>query len=161
MALDPVYIARMTGWKGGVDVSGLALTLGSVCSPVEEGLLGIDDRRIPQCEELQPVERNGRLYYELPPGAYIIRYNEVVEVPLGFIALALPRSSLLRMGATLYTAVWDPGYKGRGVGLLSVFNPKGVILEKGVQVAQLVFIMLGGSGRGYSGVYQGEGLQQS
>ncbi len=161
VALDPEYIARLIGWSGGVDVAGLTLTLDEVCVPLGEAMLARGERRLPECKRVEPVEKAGRLYYRLSPGPYIIRYSETVEVPLGFLALALPRSSLLRMGAVLYTAVWDPGYRGRGVGLLNVLNPEGVVLEKGVQVAQLVFITLAGRGRAYSGVYQGEGLQHS
>ena len=159
MALDPSIIARIVEWKGGVDVSGLALTLDEVCVPRGAGMLARGERRLPDCEGVEPLKgEDGRLYYELQPGAYIVRYGEVVEVPPGFIALAIPRSSLLRMGAVLYTAVWDPGYRGRGVGLLTVFNEEGVRLEKGVQVAQLVFIALVGSTRIYRGAYQLEGL---
>lgn len=95
--------------------------------------------------------------FSLPPGAYIVRYREYVKIPDDCIALAIPRSSLLRMGATLYTAVWDPGYKGRGYGLLAVFNNRGIVLEKGAQIAQLVYIkMTGRTSFTYRGTFYGE-----
>ncbi len=161
MALDPEYIARIIGWRGSIDVAGLALTLGDVCKPRGEGLLGVDERRLPECNPVEPRVEGARAYYRLGPGHYLVRYSEVVEVPPGFLALAIPRSSLLRMGVVLYTAVWDPGYRGRGVGLMHVLNEDGVVLERGVQVAQLVYISLAGRGAVYRGVYQGEGLQHS
>ena len=48
----------------------------------------------------------------------------------------------MRIGASLYTAVWDPGYEGRGSGLLVVHNKNGIYIEKGAQIAQLVFIRM-------------------
>ncbi|MEM2452891.1 MAG: deoxyuridine 5'-triphosphate nucleotidohydrolase, partial [Ignisphaera sp.] len=76
------------------------------------------------------------------PGGYRIRYREIVKVPENTIAIAIPRSTLLRIGATIHTAVWDPGYEGRGEGLLVVFNNHGIEIEHGAQIAQLVFISL-------------------
>ena len=46
------------------------------------------------------------------------------------------------MGATLYTAIWDPGYEGRGSGLIVIHNPYGIYLRKGTQVAQLIIIRM-------------------
>jgi dUTP pyrophosphatase len=75
------------------------------------------------------------------------------------IALAIPRSTLLRSGATLFTAVWDPGCEGRGEGLLVVFNPYGVEIERRAQIAQLVFIRLDRETKFvYRGSYQRENI---
>lgn len=65
----------------------------------------------------------------------------------------------MRSGAILYTAVWDPGYRGRGQGLLNVYNPKGIKLKLNARIGQLVFFRLGKpSMRPYKGFYQKEGL---
>lgn len=136
-----------------VDCAGLKLTLSEVYSLGNKGFLGISERVLP---EYKPVEPRDNKFF-LDRGVYVVRYGEYVRVPSDAIALAIPRSSLLRMGVTLYTAVWDPGYEGRGYGLLSVFNEYGVVLEKGVQIAQLVFIrMTGETQYVYRGVYYGE-----
>lgn len=92
--------------------------------------------------EVIEVKSNNNGIYTLAPGAYRIRYKEIVKVPENTMALAIPRSTLLRIGATVFTAVWDPGYEGRGEGLMVVFNPYGVEIEQGAQIAQLVFISL-------------------
>jgi dUTP pyrophosphatase len=74
------------------------------------------------------------------------------------MAFARPRSTLLRSGVAIHTAVWDAGYSGRGEGLLSVLNPKGYRLQRGAAVLQLVFLRLGAAtAEGYRGKYQGEG----
>ncbi len=121
-----------------VDCAGIKLTLAEVYSFKSTGSLGNSTRKLPEVAEIPP--RNG--VFELPQGAYRAVYGEVVEVPEDCLALAIPRSSLMRCGAIIFTAVWDPGYKGRGEGLLVVFNPHGIVLEKGVQIAQLVYIKL-------------------
>jgi dUTP pyrophosphatase len=73
------------------------------------------------------------------------------------MALAYPRSSLLRCGVTLHTAVWDPGYSGRAEALLVVHNTHGFRLGRAARIAQLVFTRLGDSvDRPYEGRYHGE-----
>ena len=96
-------------------------------------------------------------YWYLSSGAYLVRYSEIVRIPRGTIGLVLPRSSLLRMGCTLFTAVWDSGYEGRGIGLLAIFNPKGIILKKGTRIGQLILIEARGKEK-YHGQWQREGI---
>lgn len=135
-----------------LDCAGIKLTLKSVYVPETNGELRISDKALPKYKEIKcdPICRLGR-------GAYIIRYNEYVRIPNGFIGLVFPRSSLLRMGATIYTAVWDPGYEGQGIGLLAVFNESGVVIERNAQVAQLVLFKMSGETRFlYKGSYLGE-----
>lgn len=75
------------------------------------------------------------------------------------MAMALPRSSLLRCGATLDTAVWDPGYNGRSQSLLVVHNPHGIRIKKNARLMQLIFIcMREVAHKAYSGIYQGENI---
>ena len=74
------------------------------------------------------------------------------------MALGRPRSSLLRCGVTVNTAVWDAGYSGRSQSLLVVYNPLGFRLQKDARVVQLVFFRLTGETKGYQGKYQGENL---
>ncbi len=114
------------------------------------------NRRIPG---LGRVEFGEGGCVELSAGAYLVRYNEVVCLPLDLSALIFPRSSLLRSGSTLYTAIWEPGYVGRGQGLLSVYNPQGLELSKNARIGQMVFMRLREpASEGYSGAYMGEGL---
>ena len=95
--------------------NGFDLTVRSVAvlnTPAGMGSLGVsdDDRRLPEPPDHEP-EADG--WWTLPPGAYRITFNEVVNLPRWLMALARPRSSLLRMGVALHTAVWDAGYSGR------------------------------------------------
>ena len=95
----------------------------------------------------------------LPAGAYLVTFNEVVNLRSDLMALGRPRSSLLRNGVSLHTAVWDAGYRGRSQSLLTVHHPGGFGLQRDARLAQLVFFRLSDPpGQGYQGRFQGEGL---
>ena len=81
-------------------------------------------------------------WWELHRGAYVITYREKVNLPHDLMALARPRSTLLRSGVAIHTAVWDAGYVGRGEGWLEVRNPAGVRLQQGARIVQLVLFRL-------------------
>jgi dUTP pyrophosphatase len=75
------------------------------------------------------------------------------------MALGRPRSSLLRSGGAIHTAVWDAGYHGRSQALLVVYNPQGFRVQRDARLLQLVFFRLEQPVRaGYQGRYLGEGL---
>jgi dUTP pyrophosphatase len=136
--------------------NGVDLSLESVWSFSAPGWLGrlSASRRLPPRVSLE-FDADGWL--ELPQGAYGIRYAEWIALPADCGALVFPRSSLLRMGVHVPTAVWDAGYAGRGEGLLEVSNPHGVRLEHGARIVQLVVFRLTQPARsGYAGSYQHE-----
>jgi dUTP pyrophosphatase len=107
---------------------------------------------------LAPLVFDGLGYVDLMAGAYIITYNEIVHMPKDIMALGRPRSSLLRCGVTIGTAVWDAGYEGRSQSLMVVHNPQGFRVQKNARVIQLVFFKLTGETEGYRGAYQGENI---
>ena len=74
------------------------------------------------------------------------------------MALARPRSSLLRCGVSVGTAVWDAGYSGRSQSLLVVYNTRGFRVQKNARIVQLVFLWLSRETTGYQGVYQHENI---
>jgi len=137
-----------------IQPNGVDLTVAEVYQFKDVGLLTISKRKIPEYKILDDQ------IWHLPPGAYLVRYGEYIKIPANAIGIVFPRSSLLRMGATIYTAVWDSGYEGRGVGLLHVFNPHGIKIERGAKIAQIIFISARSSGK-YSGIWKGEGKNQS
>jgi dUTP pyrophosphatase len=107
---------------------------------------------------LSPLVFDGLGFIQLAPGIYSITYNEVVNLPQNIMALATPRSSLLRCGATVHTAVWDAGYSGRSESLLVVYHPQGFQLQKNARIIQLVFFRLTEQTQGYQGIYQKENI---
>ena len=98
-------------------------------------------------------------YIQLQQGAYVVTLNEILNLPRNVMALARPRSSLLRSGAAIHTGVWDAGYRGRSQVLLTVFNPFGHRVAKDARLLQIVFFYLARPvEEGYSGRYVGENL---
>jgi dUTP pyrophosphatase len=141
-----------------VQPNGIDLTLRDIALIQSSGVIAAaNDQR--QLSEVAPLVFDGLGYIDLVPGAYIITYNEVVHLPKDIMALGRPRSSLLRCGVTVGTAVWDAGYEGRSQSLLVVYNPRGFRLQKNARVMQLVFMRLSGKTKGYSGAYQGENIE--
>lgn len=139
-----------------VQPNGVDLSLDGVWRFVEAGSLGrsSDDRRLPARQDL---EFDANDWLSLQPGAYGIRYSEWVSIPADCGGLVFPRSSLLRMGLHVPTAVWDAGYAGRGEGLLEVRNPNGGRLQRGARIVQLVLFRLTSPAHGgYAGTYQNE-----
>ncbi|KAF3001573.1 hypothetical protein E8E14_001090 [Neopestalotiopsis sp. 37M] len=90
----------------------------------------------------------------LQPGAYLVDFNESVQVPLNCMASVFPRSSLWRSGVGICAGVVDSGYEGAMGALLEVQNPHGVILHKDAKLAQIIFEEMGATVEGYKGVYQ-------
>ncbi len=136
-----------------VQPNGVDLTLEAVLVPTEAGRVGRDGKTIAERRELEPS--GDPPTYALEPGGYVARYAEAVSIPEDHVGFVYPRSSLMRNGAMVNTAVWDAGYEGRGEGLLQVTHP--IELERGARVAQLVLARADASGR-YDGSYQGENL---
>jgi dUTP pyrophosphatase len=139
-----------------LQTNGIDLRVERVQRLSSPGLLGATDAvREPAAREDVPSDNDG--WWDLHRGAYVITYREKVNLPQDLMALARPRSTLLRSGVAIHAAVWDAGYSGRGEGLLSVMNARGYRLQRGARVLQLVFFRLSApTAEGYKGRYQGE-----
>ena len=109
--------------------------------------------------EIQPRGRGGFI-----PVAITVTLAEPMRSSLGevmpknIMALGRPRSSLLRCGVTIGTAVWDADYEGRSQSLMVVYNSRGFCVQRNARIMQLVFLELTGETEGYNGVYQGENI---
>ena len=156
---DPPLVADYVGLEAQLQPNGFDLTARAAARFVgPPGRLGAsDDDRV--LADVEPLEFDADGWADLPPGAYRVTFNEVISLPPDLMALGRPRSSLLRCGASLHTAVWDAGYRGRSQSLLVVHHPAGLRLGRNARVAQLAFWRLATAPqRGYGGRYQEEGL---
>lgn len=100
-------------------------------------------------------------WIQLKKGAYRVVFNEVVNIPRNVFALARPRSSLLRNGVSVETALWDSGYSGRSESLLVVHSPAGCLLERNARLIQLIFFWQSKTVEAeYRGRYSGENTAQ-
>jgi dUTP pyrophosphatase len=166
LAADPPLLRNLADPARQVQPHGVDLRLDSVWQLRGVGRLRRDapaiapadappDRILPARDPM-PFDAEGSVY--LAPGGYLVRFQEIVHLPRDLMALARPRSTLLRFGAALHTAVWDAGYEGRSEALLVVANPQGLELEREARICQMIFLPLDAAGDAYAGAYQGENL---
>ncbi len=137
--------------------NGIDLTLREVAMLQTPGKIAVSNRQR-LVSDLAPLMFDGLDFIDLMPGAYVVTFNEIVHLPKNVMAMAAPRSSLLRCGVTVDTAVWDAGYSGRSQSLMVVYNPQGFRLQKNARIVQLVFFQLTEETEGYHGAYQGENI---
>jgi len=165
LAADPPLVRGLGDVARQVQPHGIDLRLESVWTLADAGAIEADpaaslpdvpDRRLPARAPVA-FDATGRVH--LAPGAYVVRFLESVHLPADLMALGRPRSTLLRCGAALHTAVWDAGYAGRSEALLTVSNPHGLWLARGARLLQLVFFHVEAPGATYAGAYQGEHLR--
>jgi dUTP pyrophosphatase len=160
MKLDPPLVEDMIDPDTQIQVNGCELTVdrifafAGVGSGTGAGAIAFEnsERVLSECTELA-FDDDG--WIELPAGSYKIISREIVHIPKDAIAIARPRSSLLRCAVSVETAVWDAGYEGKSECLLVVFNECGFRLKRGARVVQLLFMGLASGTDGYDGVYQG------
>lgn len=137
---------------------GMELTLQKIERFASAGAVAFDnkERTLP---EMVPIDFDESGWVQLSPGSYLVTFNEIVSIPRDVTALARARSTLQRCGASLETALWDPGYRGRSQSLLVVYNPHGLRLKKNARLMQLIFLRLEKDAeKVYAGKYQGENI---
>jgi dUTP pyrophosphatase len=154
---DPPLVEGYLDLDIQVQPNGFDITLRDISLLKTPGLVAVSNtERV--VSELSPLEFDGTGFINLESGIYSITYNEIVHLPNNVMALARPRSSLLRCGVTVGTAVWDAGYSGRSESLLNVYHPEGFRVQKNARIVQLVFFRLTEDTEGYSGTYQNENI---
>ena len=154
---EPPLIENSINLEEQVQPNGIDLTLREIFMLQSSGKITVENKQR-LISDTTPLVFDGLNSIDLMPGAYIITYNEIVHLPKNIMALATPRSSLLRCGVTINTAVWDAGYSGRSQSLMVVYNPQGFCLQRNARILQLVFFQLTQETEGYRGAYQGENI---
>lgn len=134
-----------------IQPNGFDCTLRKVLRLKGSGRIGFREKDIPRFEEIKFDD-----WLFLDKGFYKVVLNEKINMPNDLIAIAYPRSTLIRCGAEVLTAVWDAGYVGRSEVGLVVHN--GIWLEKNARIVQLVFIKLIERTKPYDGSYRFENI---
>ena len=151
-------VESMIDPKTQTQMCGMELTVQKIERFTSSGAVAFEnsERKLPDTESLE-FDQSG--WIDLAAGAYLVTFNEIVSIPVDVAALARARSTLLRCGASLQTALWDPGYRGRSQSLLVVHNPSGLRLKRNARLMQLVFMRLEKEAeKVYEGRYQGENI---
>ena len=138
--------------------NGFDLSLLEVNALASPGSIGAEPGQR-ELSDLESLHFGADGWLRLSPGPYLITFNEIINLPLDVMALGRPRSSLLRSGVSVHTAVWDAGYRGRSQSLLVVHQPGGYRLQMGARLMQLVFFQLSSAvSQGYQGRFQNENI---
>ena len=158
LGATPPLVENLCDARQQVQPNGIDLTLKEVALFSSLGSLGPGNQnRV--LAGASPLVFDGLGRIDLSPGCYLITYNEVVNLPKNLMALAMPRSSLLRCGVSIHNAVWDAGYSGRSQSLMVVYNPQGFRLYRNARIVQMVFLSLSREvAQGYQGMFQGENI---
>jgi dUTP pyrophosphatase len=151
-------LENMTDMEAQVQPNGVDLTIKDIASIDSEGTIALDNKDRVLSRPCPIVwDPSGAIY--LRPCCYLITCNEIVNIPENIMAIAHPRSSLLRCGVSVHNAVWDAGYSGRSQALMVVHNPSGFRIYKNARFIQLIFLRLSGNVKeGYKGIFQGENI---
>jgi dUTP pyrophosphatase len=155
---SPPLVDNLCDIQQQVQPNGIDLTLKQISLLDSPGSLGAGaDGRILSSTSQLIFDGLGRV--DLLPGCYLVTYNEVVNLPNNIMALARPRSSLLRCGVSIHNAVWDAGYSGRSQSLMVVYNTQGFRLYRNARIVQMIFFSLSCEvAQGYQGMFQGENI---
>jgi deoxycytidine triphosphate deaminase len=120
--------------------------------PKSKFSLGIAKGENSTLEEV-PLVNN---YFELNEiGAYFVDLNEITTIPKDAIGILLPRSTLLRNGLDVRTALFDPGYSGQPKVMLVCHRPARI--QRFARIGQIIILKSDREFNSqYSGQYQGE-----
>jgi dUTP pyrophosphatase len=155
---SPPLVENLCDAQQQVQPNGIDLTLKEIALLSSLGTLGPGNESR-TLSSTSPLVFDGMGRVDLLPGCYLVTYNEVVNLPRNIMALAMPRSSLLRCGISIHSAVWDAGYSGRSQSLMVVYNPQGFRLYRTARIVQMVFFLLSHEvAQGYQGMFQGENI---
>ena len=158
LGATPPLVENLYDVRQQVQPNGIDLTLKEIALFSSQGSLGAGNQNR-ALSGTSPLVFDGLGRLDLLPGCYLVTHNEVVNLPKDLMALAMPRSSLLRCGVSIHNAVWDAGYSGRSQSLMVVYNPQGFRLYKNARIVQMVFLSLSREvAQGYQGMFQGENI---
>ena len=155
---SPPLLEHYLSLESQLQPNGFDMTVREVARLTTPGAVGAEDAgRV--FSETEPMEFGADGWLQLEPGPFLVTFNEVVNLPLDIMSLGRPRSSLLRSGAGVHTAVWDAGYRGRSQALLVVYHPGGYRVQRDARLMQLVFFQMEtAASRGYQGRFQSENI---
>lgn len=136
-----------------IQPNGLDLRVDEFATVRGTAVLGLDKSMDTSAMKVEPVDWLGGSWCELKAGHYyVVNFREKIRVPPHYCAIIVGRSSLLRVGSFITSALWDAGFYGH---LGCVIRPLNSIkIEKGSRLAQIVFLEAE-KGDLYAGQYQG------
>ncbi len=153
---SPPLVEGVTDLATQLQPNGIDLTVHSIVRVTGAARVGFSsDETKPAPAEALEFDADGWLF--LPRGNYRARLAERVNIPPDVVGFARARSTMIRNGVSVYTAIWDSGYQGYSEVGLVVHNEAGIHLKCGARILQMYFFRLDDAvDKVYSGRYQGE-----
>jgi dUTP pyrophosphatase len=153
---DPPLIEGITDLATQLQPNGIDLTVHSIVRINGAARVGFSSDET-QPAPAQQLEFAADDWLYLAPGSYVARLAERVNIPADVVGFAAPRSTLVRNGVSVNTAVWDSGYQGYSNVGLTVHNERGIYIKRGARILQMYFFRLDEAvDKAYNGRYQGE-----
>ncbi len=137
--------------------AGFDLRVGKVYKILEDGFLGVNERKTPDVKLLASHKEGETRSFVLKPGEHIlVETIEKVNMPNDLVALFRPRTTLFRCGASIHTAACNPGYRGTLMFAMHNMSDKDFKFELGSRIVHVLFSPIkGGIHRAYEGQWQG------
>jgi deoxycytidine triphosphate deaminase len=143
MLLNANQVEQMltTNGKGKKAQVGYDLTVIDVKS-IRGGMLFADRTVLDSYDEVklttvEKAEGDERNVWILTPGIYSVTFEQGCKLDDKTTAFIRQRSSILRMGGTVTSGVYDPGFEVDQMGGVMTLT-KTVVLEKGARLAQII-----------------------
>ena len=143
MLLNANQVEQMltTNGKGKKAQVGYDLTVTDIKS-IRGGMLFADKTVLESYDEVklttvEKSEGDERDVWVLTPGIYSITFEQGCKLDDKTTAFIRQRSSILRMGGTVTSGVYDPGFEVDQMGGVMTLT-KTVVLEKGARLAQII-----------------------
>ncbi|EPJ9673702.1 TPA: deoxycytidine deaminase [Citrobacter freundii] len=138
---------------------GLDLSINEVYE-IESGdaLLAVESRKTPP-SKLIPFDDNRFLTLNVNT-QYLIKTEEVFNLPEDICCNFYPRSTLFRSGLIFQSSILSTGYTGSMVFNISNFSKNVMLVEKGARFATAVFMTVDGDVNKYRGQWNGARVSQ-
>ena len=126
------------GVKGKKAQVGIDLTVKNI-KQIGGGALHKDETKLnPYLELTESIDNDGRSGWMLISGhAYSVTFDQGIQLGSVHTAFIRHRSSLLRMGWTCTSGVYDPGFEVDEMGAVIMGNTN-IFIEKGARIAQII-----------------------
>lgn len=111
---------------------------------IRGGCLFADETQLEPYDEIktmdvQKVDNDHREVWSLKPGVYSVTFEQGCKLDDKTTAFIRQRSSILRMGGTVTSGVYDPGFEVDEMGGVMTLT-KTIVLEKGARLAQIIMM---------------------
>lgn len=145
-----------------IQSSGYDLRLNKLFEIVSLSFIGITEKEMPKIKELQQKKEiigkglTLKEFFIIEPGKYYLATTlEKINMPPNLTGFIFNRSSLFRCGASIRSAIVDPGYRGELTIGIKNEGMHGIRIEKHARFAQICFAEVHGEVSPYNGSYQG------